>query len=399
MAVSSRIIIAGFSVALMFGAVLGKTGFCTMGAISDWVNMDDTGRLRAWGLASAIALVGATTLEAFGVVALDVTRPLYRSSVFSWTDYLLGGLMFGVGMTLAGGCISRNLVRLGNGNLKAFCVVTVAAGSAYLITESGLVTTFGAHGLLPLSVDLERFGLTGQDLGCLTTWLFGFSNAETVRCSVAVLIAGSVMFLVLRSSDFRASREQVFCGLSIGGIIVSGWYITGGPWGKQWMQAARGLNHHAVGIGTQSFTFVTPLSEVLSHQVQAGCSTLLTFGVASVVGISIGAFIQAVISRRFRIDWFSSRDDICRHLAGAALMGSGGSLAMGCTIGQGITGVSTLALGSFLTLGAIVLGSATTLKIQYYKMLYGNANFWDVLLTSWVDLHLLPRSMRRLDTH
>jgi len=78
-------------------------------------------------------------------------------------------------------------------------------------------------------------------------------------------------------------------------------------------------------------------------------------------------------------------------------MGIGGVLAMGCTIGQGITGISTLALGSFLALGAIILGSATTMKVLYYKMLYEDASVFDALLSGWVDLHILPRSLRRLD--
>ncbi|MDH5786526.1 MAG: YeeE/YedE family protein, partial [Chromatiales bacterium] len=120
--------------------------------------------------------------------------------------------------------------------------------------------------------------------------------------------------------------------------------------------------------------------------------------IMALLGVIAGSFLWAIISKGFRIEWFNSTGDFVTHLIGAILMGFGGVLAMGCTIGQGITGVSTLAIGSFITFISIVYGSALTMKVQYYKMVYEeDATFAKALITGMVDLKLLPSSLRKLD--
>lgn len=117
----------------------------------------------------------------------------------------------------------------------------------------------------------------------------------------------------------------------------------------------------------------------------------------SLFGVVLGSFLWALISRNFRFEWFASVRDFVNHFIGALLMGLGGVLALGCTIGQGITGISTLAIGSLIAFGGIVLGSALTMKVQYYRMVYeGEASGLAALITALVDLRLLPQSMRRL---
>ena len=112
----------------------------------------------------------------------------------------------------------------------------------------------------------------------------------------------------------------------------------------------------------------------------------------------LGSLLWSLISRSFRIEWFASFKDFVMHAVGGVLMGFGGVLGLGCTIGQGVTGVSTLALGSFITFGGIVLGSALTMKVQYYKMVYEDeATFGKALVTALVDLRLLPSGMRKLE--
>jgi uncharacterized membrane protein YedE/YeeE len=151
-------------------------------------------------------------------------------------------------------------------------------------------------------------------------------------------------------------------------------------------------------VGAQSFTFVNPAGEMLYYFTRPGNVSLITFGLASLFGVLIGSFLYAILSRSFRIEWFASFKDFVNHMIGAVLMGIGGVLAMGCTIGQGVTGVSTLAVGSYLALGAIILGSALTMKVQYYKLVYEEeATFAKALLSGMADLRLLPQSMRKLD--
>jgi uncharacterized membrane protein YedE/YeeE len=127
-------------------------------------------------------------------------------------------------------------------------------------------------------------------------------------------------------------------------------------------------------------------------------TSLLTFGVMAFFGVIAGSLLWSVINRSFRFEWFNSVGDFITHLVGATLMGFGGVLALGCTIGQAVTGISTLALGSFITFFAIVLGSALTMKVQYYKMVYEDeASFASALVASLADLHLLPNALRTLD--
>jgi hypothetical protein len=151
-------------------------------------------------------------------------------------------------------------------------------------------------------------------------------------------------------------------------------------------------------VAAQSFTFINPIGQSYGV-VQSGFDrAMVNFGLVSVIGVILGSLLWSLISRSFRIEWFVDMKDFINHLVGATLMGFGGVLAMGCTIGQGITGVSTLAIGSILTFFSIVFGSALTMKIQYYKMVYEDeASFFKALVTSLVDMKLLPSSMRKLD--
>ncbi len=382
----------GFALALVLGAVASKTRFCTMGGVSDWLNMNDTGRLGAWFMAIAVALVGALLLEAAGVFGLGDTRPPYRAAGFSPLRYLLGGFLFGIGMVLASGCPTRNLIRLGNGSLKALLTLLTVGVGAYLMTRTDFYALVFHSWLQHLTLTIEG----GQDLGNLVAMPF---NAEPgrVRLLVGLTLVSLLLLMLLRSADFRRLPANWAGGVVVGLCVVGGWVLTGGPWGRAWQDEALWLAQPPVGVGMQSFTFVAPTAEMLSWIGAGGELRLLSFGVVAVIGVALGALLHALIVRRFRLEWFNSIGDTLRHLGGGALMGIGGVLALGCTVGQGITGVSTLALGSLVALGSIILGAATMLRVQYYRLLYEDASLLDALLSGWVDLHLLPRRWRRLD--
>ena len=386
------VLVGGFILALVLGAVATKTHFCTLGAVSDWLNMNHKGRLTSWFLAIAIAVGGAALLEAFGAIALDQTRPAYRSALFAWPRYILGGLLFGIGMTLAGGCTTKQLIRLGGGSLKSLVTLLMVGLFGYLMTQTAFYAMVFHSWLAPLSLDLGRFGLTHQDLGSV---LFG--NITQLRLISGLLLSTLLLLVIIRSVDFRSSRDYAIGGVTVGLCVVGGWVLTGGPWGQAWQDEAQWLDHPPLGVATQSLTFVNPIGETLAFASQAGELTLLTFGVLAVIGVTLGALIYTIVAGRFRIEWFSSWADFSRHLSGGVLMGIGGVLALGCTVGQGISGLSTLAIGSILALAAIILGSATTIKIMYYRLLYEDASLIDAWLSGWVDLRLLPRSLRRLD--
>ncbi|WP_428605618.1 YeeE/YedE family protein [Sedimenticola sp.] len=396
--ITTQVIVWGGALAFILGAVASKTNFCTMGAVSDWVNMGDTGRMRAWFLAVAVAIIGVALLQSMSLLDTATSRVPYRGSVFFWPRYLLGGLMFGVGMTLASGCGNKNLIRIGGGNLKSVFVVLVAGIMAYLMTKTDFYGVVFHSWMLPLSPNLAAFNISDQSIGTLVGSALGMTDSAALNLYLGLALALLLLIVIFRSKDFRTSLDLIAGGLVVGLVVLGGWYVTGGPMGAAWMEAVEFMDSPPPSTGTQSFTFINPMGEALSYLANPAKTSLITFGVASLFGVILGSLAYALASRSFRIEWFVDLRDFINHMVGAVLMGIGGVLAMGCTIGQGVTGVSTLAVGSFMAMGAIILGSALTMKVQYYKLVYEEeASFVKALLSGLVDLKLLPEQLRKLE--
>lgn len=396
--ITTQVILWGGALAFILGAVASKTNFCTMGAVSDWVNMGDTGRMRSWFLAMAVAIIGVALFEAAALLDTSTSRVPYRGSTFFWPRYLLGGLMFGVGMTLASGCGNKNLIRIGGGNLKSIFVVLVAGIMAYLMTRTDFYGVVFHSWMLPISPDLVASDINDQSLGGILGSLLAVENPQGLNFYIGLVLAIFLLFLIFRDKEFRSNFELIIGGAVVGLVVVAGWYITGGPMGEEWMEAVEFMDSPPPSTGTQSYTFINPMGETLSFLANPIETSLITFGVASLFGVILGSFFYALASRSFRIEWFVNLGDFSNHMVGAVLMGIGGVLAMGCTIGQGVSGVSTLAVGSFMTMGAIILGSALTMKVQLYKMVYEEeASLGKALLTGLVDLKLLPKTLRKLE--
>ena len=350
-----------FVTAAVMGAVANKTNFCTMGAVSDWVNMGDTGRLRAWMLAIAVATLGVVALEASGTATIGTsTFPPYRTPNLAWLRYVLGGLMFGIGMTLASGCGNKTLVRIGGGNLKSLVVLAIASGCAYAMLWTDFYDTVFGSMVSATTVNLAAGGKASQALGELT----GVGNT-----GFGVALVLTLLGFAFSSRDFRSSFDHVFGGMVVGLAVIVGWYVTGGPMGVAWKEFADFADVKPLRVDTQSFTFMSPMGDLARYVMNPADTSLINFGIIALAGVIAGSFVYAVGSRNFRVEWFVNRGDFANHAIGAVLMGIGGVLSMGCTIGQGITGVSTLALGSVLTLIAIVAGAAATMKYQYWRMM------------------------------
>lgn len=330
--------IAAFLAGVAFGATVQRTHFCAMGAISDVLLLGDWRRLRAWLLAIGVAILGSQTLHLAGVV--DLGASIYLAADLAWLALVLGGLMFGFGMTLTGGCASRNVVRLGAGNLKSLVVLLVIGVTAYM-TMSGVV----AWARLAL-VEASAAG-GDQALADILAAASGWS-IEAWRLALAATIGGGLIWFCLKDPAFRRSRRDLAAGLLLGALIPVGWLITG-------------LLAHDAWAPPASFTFVGPIGNGLVY-LMTFTSTTISFGIAALGGVLAGAFVAAKAAGEFRIEGFAGIDDLRRHLLGAALMGTGGVLALGCTIGQGMTGVSTLALGSFLAFFAIVAGGVAGIR-------------------------------------
>ena len=368
--VHHQILLSTFALALVLGAIAQKTRFCTMGAVSDWVNMGDTGRMRSWVFAMAIAMAGVVALEAGGAASLGSdTFPPYRSANFAWLRYLLGGLMFGIGMTIGSGCGNRTLVRIGGGNVKSLTVLLVASICAYLMMWTPVYETAFLPWIQATTVNLARHGVPSQEVGSIVAGMFGMEATRALNLIVSALVAVGLFVFVFRSRDFRDNFDHILGGAAVGIAVVAGWYLTGGPPGQAWKEYAEMATEIPSRVQTQSLTFISPMGDGLRYLLDPARFSLVNFGVVALAGVILGSFVYSIATRGFRYERFFTFKDFANHALGGALMGTGGVLAMGCTIGQAVTGVSTLAIGSILTFFAIVIGSVLTMKFQYWRMI------------------------------
>ena len=330
--------LGGFFIGLPFGWIVYRSNFCVMGSLSDIYNLDDWRRFRAWVLAAAVALVLAQTFASLGIVALE--RSMYLSTNLNWLGHALGGFVFGFGMVLAGGCPTRNLVRFGNGDLRALVVLVVIAVAGFA-TIGGIIAPVRNFLEQATAIDLKRFGIASQSLG----EMLGRGSASRVNLALAAVLGAAGLVYALGNREFRSSRLHVGSGLAVGGLVAAGWAVTGLT-----------FDDLAAPTAPVSLTFIRPLGDTLDWLQRFTAIPWPGFGIATVFGTWLGAFLAARRAGRFRVLGFANLGDMKANLTGACLMGVGGALALGCTIGQGITGLSTLAIGSIITTAALVYG-------------------------------------------
>ena len=358
---ASTIAWLAFAVGAVFGLVANRTSFCTMGAVSDIVAMGDWNRMRMWAMAIAVAILGTSALQLLGL--LEVSKSIYTSSKLLWLSHLVGGLSFGIGMTLASGCGSKTLIRIGGGNLKSLVVFAFLGISAYM-TLRGLFAVWRVRFLDSVATDLPH----SQDLPAFLT-ASGLPPSTALMLGAAIIGGGLLLWVLLKRDAWRA--DVLLGGALIGATVVAAWYVSGHV--GYVAEHPETLEEAFIATNSgraESLTFVAPFAYTLELlMLWSDTSRIVTFGIASALGVIAGAAVHAVLSRSFRIEGFRDSGDLVRHMAGGILMGFGGVTALGCSIGQGITGLSTLALGSIITTAAIIVGAALTLKLQFWLMM------------------------------
>ncbi len=341
--------LGGLAIGFVFGYLIYRTNFCTMGSISDIMNLGDYSRFRAWILAAVTALIGAQVLHYLEVI--DLTKSMYLSQNFNWLGNMLGGLMFGYGMVFAGGCASKNLARVGGGDLRSALTLTVMGIVGYM-SIGGIIGPLRNAMAQNTSLSLEgMIGSPTQGLGELIA-----SAAATPSTPTTLIVAGVIsaiaLIYIFSSKDYRAQPIHIVSGIGIGLCVVAGWLLTGLAFDELADKP----------ITPVSLTYVRPTGDMLEWLQRFTAETTPGFGVSTVLGALLGSFSAAMIAGRFKITTFADVADTKRNLYGAVLMGIGGVVALGCTVGQAITGVSTLAIGSFVTFIAIVIGGIIGMK-------------------------------------
>jgi uncharacterized membrane protein YedE/YeeE len=361
----SQVLWGAFALGVAFGAIAQRSHFCTMGALADVFSMGDWTRLRMWVLAVGVAVLGFNAMAAAGWV--DATDSVYARPQLIWLSNLLGGALFGFGMVLASGCGSKTLVRIGGGSLKSLVVFCVLGLASYA-TLRGLTAVWRVETVDRVMLELP----VAQDLPSLLTWATGIARPQASALLGAAVGLALVGWVLARPEG--RSGETWLGGLGIGAVVVGGWWVSG---------VLGHVTEHPLTLedsflatntrSMESFTFVAPIAYTLDWLIlYSDANKLLSFGIVTVIGVIVGSALVAVAGGSFRWEGFRGTEDTANHVVGAVLMGIGGVTAFGCTVGQGLTGLSTLSLGSAIAVAGIVVGALAALRYQTWRMERGN---------------------------
>jgi uncharacterized membrane protein YedE/YeeE len=324
----AQVAAAAFGVGLLFGAIARWSGFCLRGAVEDVLTKPDAPRARGFLLAIVVAMVAVQALVMVGT--LDISKAVVLPSQLFWGGALLGGLLFGIGMVLAGGCGTRMLVLAAGGNLRSVVVFFVFGFVAYA-TIRGILAPMRTEMMAMASVNLAK-----QTLPLLI--------------GGAVLVA-ALVFIVWR----RPPAKHLVGGALIGLLVPLGYLVTAVLGGDEFEPTVVESINVTRGGGDSLIYLLT------------WTGSKINFGIAFVGGVLVGALVVSLAQRDFRLVGFEQPADMLRYAAGGALMGVGGVLALGCTVGNGLTGIASLAPTSFIALPAMVLAAAATMKWRWRK--------------------------------
>ncbi len=363
-----QVLWAAFLVSLAFGALIQRTGFCTMGAVSDVVTLGDWTRMRQWALAAGVATIGFALLAWTGQVSPHQT--LYSSNRWLWLSALAGGGIFGFGMVLASGCASKALVRVGGGNLKALVVVLVL-GVAAFATLKGLTAVWRTQ-----TVDRVAHEFAGPaNLAPWAAQALGL-DAAVAALLLGLAIGGALVAWALAGREF-VRGANLLAGIGVGASVVAMWWISGHL--GHVAEHPETLQETFLATNStraEALSFVSPIAYALDWLMfYSDRNKLLTIGIVSVFGVVAGSAVMALAQRSFRWQGFGGTEDLAHHLAGALLMGVGGVTAMGCSIGQGVSGVSTLSATSFVAVFAMIGGAVAGVKYQGWRLERQDAAF------------------------
>lgn len=335
---------------IVLGALVYRARLCTFGAIEDGLMGQDWRRAKIFGLALAIAILLTQAMVLFALV--DPDRTTYVPQAVPILGLILGGLVFGIGMALVGTCGFGSLVRLGSGDLRSLMVIMIYGLVAYAMLR-GVLSGFRI-GIIE-NVAWPMPGPSRSDLPTQIQRVLGIP----VRALLAIAIAGFLIALALREPRLRRARRLLTAAFALGVMVALGWAVTG------WWSDPFDLRQRL-----QSLTYVAPVARTL-FGVLGGQDDWLDFGVTNVVGVVLGSALASLWAREFRWEAFDDHHEMKRHLLGAVLMGAGGVLAGGCTIGQGLTAGSLLALSMPVVIGSMVVGARLGIAI-----VMGDAGDW-----------------------
>ena len=333
------VLFSALVIGLVYGAVGLLSGFCMLSSLRGWWAEGDGRLVRTYALAMGTAIAASQVLAAAGLI--DLGKSIYLQPTFSAPVLFLGGLLFGYGMVMSNGCGSRALVLLGRGNLRSLVVVIVLAIFAQM-TLKGLIA--------PARITMVGASQTTAVANSVPALMASLGlSATAARMISASVLAAVLIIFAFADAPFRNSPGQVAAGIVVGLLVAAGWYGTG-------YLGADDFNP----VPVTSLTFIAPIADALQYVMLSTGSTL-NFGIITVFAVFAGSLVTALATGRFHLEAYQSPRHMLRSAGGAALMGAGGVMAFGCSVGQGLTGLSTLSLASFVAVAGILIGTAAGL--------------------------------------
>ncbi len=363
-ALENKVLMIAFLISAAFGVIAQRTGFCTMGAISDVYNMGSWTRMRVWGTAMGVAMLGFAVMAFLGLI--KPADASFNLGKVTWLPAVIGGILFGVGMVLASGCANKTLIRVGEGNLKSLVTFIMLGLGAY----SGM---WGLASALHATTD--QYGSVAVDNGTLMPqWIASATGSDvlSVGLFMAIVIGGGLIAWSLWSPKFRKSGNNLLAGFGIGLVIVAMWWLIGNMGYVEEHPDTLEAVYAGTTSGTmQSFSFTAPIARTINLLVATDINQeiVIKLGIVTVLGVIFGSFLHAVFSKTFQWEGFNDAQDTTLHLVGGVMMGVGGVTAGGCTVGQGLSGVSTLSAVSFIALAGIFVGALAGLRFQLWLLM------------------------------
>jgi len=338
--VSTIVLASGFLIGVVFGSVGLVSGFCVTSGLRNLWSKGDGRMIRSVALAAAVGILGTQALSALGYV--DLGKSIYLAPSFSAPVVLFGGLLFGYGMVAANACASRAMILFARGNLRSLVVIATIGITAEM-TLKGLIA--------PARIALVNWSQTTLATMSLPAFLSHVGLTPTLAAGLAALVVSALLLVfVFSHAPFRASKLLIVAGLVMGLLVTAGWFVTGFLGADPFEP-----------VPVASLTFIAPIADSLQYVMLSTGSTL-NFGIVVIAGVLAGSFLTALVTRSFHVEGYSSASHMLRSIGGAAMMGVGGVMAFGCSIGQGLTGLSTLALPSAIAIFGILIGAAVALR-------------------------------------
>lgn len=353
-----QLLAGAFAAAVAFGAAAQAVRLCPQGGVREAISEGKPARLLTYLAAIGFALLAFAALQLALGQAVVPTRPPYLAPNFAWGRYAAGGVLFGAGMALARGCPLRMTVLSAQGGSRALLLLAIMAVSAYLFSRTAIFDQWVAPWLSSLTLDLRRSGLQTQGLDALLG-----ATALPQRVALGAAIGLAVLAAVRVRLPIGANRGGWLAAAVFGCLVAAEYGLTGSRIGREALDDASFMAQPTEGLGIQSFTYAGPLSDMVHFLLRPSAATF-SIGVTVLLGTFIGALLSAVVRGEFAPRGLGSWSSLPKQAIGAAMTGAGAVIALGCTVGHGLSGIAALSVGSLLSLAAIFAGAALVARLE-----------------------------------